>query len=309
MWNRMTNTSVNLSGIDLSSPVILASGILDETPKTLAKVAGFGPGAMVTKSIGSEPREGNVSPVLIETTDGMLNSMGLPNPGIEEFLKEFDEAEDIATPVILSIFGANPEEFATLAQKAQGHGFAGLELNLSCPNAVGVGQEVGQDPDRVKDVTKAVKNVSQVPVFVKLTPNISNIVPLARAAKEGGAEGVVAINTIKGIAIDHKAKCPVLGNVFGGLSGPAIKPVGLRMVWEIFSAGLDFPIIGCGGIIDHKDVLEYILAGAAAVEVGTAVYYKGPEVLKEITQGLADYMGQEGVEDLGELRGLAHRRV
>jgi len=276
----------------------------------LKRIASFGPGAMVTKSVGLEAREGNTSPVLIQTEDGLLNAMGLPNPGIDEFLTEFDEGGAPGAPVVLSIFGKNAKEFALLAGKAQGHSLAGLELNLSCPNATGLGQEIGQDPGRVKEITEAVKKASDLPVWVKLTPNITDIRPLALAAQEGGAEAIVAINTIKAIAIDPIAKCPVLGNVTGGLSGPAIKPVGLRMVYEIYAQeGFDIPIIGCGGINDARDAVEYILAGASAVEVGTALYYKGPEAIQEIVTGLEQYLLQEKVEDINELRGLAHRGV
>jgi dihydroorotate dehydrogenase (NAD+) catalytic subunit len=296
--------------VKFGGPVILASGILDETPKTLSKVATFGPGAVVTKSIGSEARQGNVNPVLIQAGEGLINSMGLPNPGIDEFIAEFDGAEDIGVPVILSIFGKSPEEFAQLAARANGHGFAGLELNLSCPNATGLGQEIGQDPARVRQITADVKAASDLPVWVKLTPNITDIRPLAMAAQEGGADAIVAINTIKAMAIDPYAKCPVIGNIMGGLSGPPIKPVGLRMVWEIYAQeGFDTPIIGCGGIRDFKDVVEYMLAGATAVEVGTALYEHGPGVIGEINKGLEHYLQKEGPQNLSQLVGLAHRRV
>jgi dihydroorotate dehydrogenase (NAD+) catalytic subunit len=232
--------------------------------------------------------------------------MGLPNPGIDQFLEEFS-APKIGVPVILSIFGKNSRDFKILAQKAKGHGFAALELNLSCPNATGLGQEVGGTPSRVRDVTRAVKRVADAPVLVKLTPNTSNIRKLAEGAKAGGADAVVAINTLKAMEIDPYAKCPVLGNVTGGLSGPAIKPVGLRMVYEIYKDGFKTPIIGCGGIMDHKDVISYILAGASAVELGSAVYYHGFGVFKSINENLAKYLKSEGHSSIKDLCGLAHR--
>lgn len=303
----MSSLEVELAGIRLKNPLILASGILDETPETLVRMGHSGVGAVVTKSIGLEPRPGNVSPVLIETDSGLINSMGLPNPGIGAFLEEF-EASKVGVPVILSIFGKTPAEFRTLAKKAKGRGFSAIELNLSCPNAAGLGQEIGLKPNMVKSITAAVKKACDMPVFVKLTPNTSDIKSLALGAKAGKADGIVAINTLKGMDIDPYARCPVLGNVFGGLSGPAIKPVGLRMVWEIRRNGFDVPMIGCGGISDHLDVVRYMLAGATAVEIGSAVYYKGHDVFKEMTAGLSEYLKSEGFKSVSELTGLAHGR-
>lgn len=299
-------TRIELAGIEMKNPMLLASGILDETPATLKRMARNEVGAVVTKSIGPVPRDGNVSPVLLEVPSGLLNSMGLPNPGIDDFVEEFPGQQEIGVPVVLSIFAGTAKEFASIAKETTKVDISAIELNLSCPNATGLGQEIGQDPERITDITKQVKAESNVPVFVKLTPNITDIRPLAMAAQDGGADAIVAINTLKGMAIDARARMPILGNKFGGLSGPAIKPVALRMVYEICSQeGFDTPVIGCGGASTAVDIIEFILAGATAVEVGTAVYDRGVEVFKKLQFELDTFLEEEGIEDINTLRGQA----
>jgi dihydroorotate dehydrogenase (NAD+) catalytic subunit len=226
--------------------------------------------------------------------------MGLPNPGFREFQKEIDVAKTSGVPVVASIFGSSAAEFARIARGLQPDAF---ELNLSCPHAEKYGSELGRYPDLVEAVTGAVKASANVPVWVKLTPNTSDIVELGRAAQSGGADAVVAINTLKAMAIDIETGYPILGNKFGGLSGLAVKPVAVRCVYELAS-NLDIPVIGVGGVSSWEDAAEMMMAGAKAVQVGTALY-RGYEVFKEITYGLSSYLDRKslGLEDLGNMAG------
>jgi dihydroorotate dehydrogenase (NAD+) catalytic subunit len=299
--------SVELCGIKLSNPTILASGILGETAGSLVRVAKGGAGAVVTKSISVKPRAGYPNPTLVECEHGLLNAMGLPNPGIDEFAAEMKEAVKRAgVPVIGSIFGSDATEYVTLAGRMEEFGAAALELNLSCPHAKGYGSELGSEPGTVEEITGAVRGAVDIPVFVKLTPNISSIVELAKAAERGGGDAVVAINTVKGMAIDSRMKKPVLYNKYGGYSGPAIKPIGIRAVYELYDE-LKIPVIGCGGVSNGSDAVEYMLAGARAVEVGSAIYYRGGDALGEIRWEIEEYLKKEGIRNAGELVGAAHR--
>lgn len=274
------------------------------TPELLRRAHKEGAGGVVTKSIGIEPRKGYDNPTVVEVPCGLINAMGLPNPGWKAFLEEF-EKESFDFPVIVSIFGGNPEEFAFLAEKLERVGDA-FELNLSCPHAKGYGLEIGQDPENVYRVVKAVKDVTDKPVIAKLTPNTSDITKLGLAAEKAEADGVSAINTLKAIAIDIYAKRPILSNKFGGYSGPGIKPIALRAVYDLASK-LDIPIIGIGGITTWQDAVEFLLAGASAVQIGTAVYLKGFSVFREIAEGIRKYLEEEGFSSVKEIIGLAQK--
>src|SRR2546422_8581112 len=234
---RMVSVATAIAGLKLRNPTMLASGFLDETGGTLLRVFKAGAGAVVTKSIGPEPRAGNTNPTIVELDVGMLNAMGLPNPGMKDFGPEAKIALDGGAVVIGSVFGKDADEYATVAKALQGYGVQAIELNLSCPHAKGLGTEIAEDPEAVREFTAAVKGKVSLPVMPKLSPNVSDIAEFAQAAEDGGADAIVAINTLKAMAIAPELKTPILANKIGGLSGPAIRPVGGRCGYEIFEAG------------------------------------------------------------------------
>ncbi len=290
-----------VGGLILRNPVMLAAGILGTTGSSLRRAARAGAGCVVTKSVGATPREGHPGPVVVQVEGGLLNAMGLPNPSYKNFQEEIDLARQGGVPVVASIFGDGPEEFAEVASGLDADCF---ELNLSCPHAERYGSEIGCEPSNVEAITRAVKNSVDVPVWVKLTPNVADIVSLGKAAQRGGADAVVAINTLKAMAIDVETGRPILSNRFGGLSGPAIKPVAIRCVFDLFAA-LEVPVIGVGGISSWEDTAEMILAGAQGVQMGTALA-GGYGIFGEITAGLERYLVRKGLT-LMELRGTAGR--
>jgi dihydroorotate dehydrogenase (NAD+) catalytic subunit len=257
---------VNVGGVELANHLLLAAGVLGTTGASLVRMLQLGAGGVVTKSIGPVPKEGHSGPCLVALQDGLLNAMGLPNPS-----KEFvDEIAPLAKkPVIASIFGGTPEEFAEVAGWFSGK-VAAVELNLSCPHAEGYGAAIGSDPALVEACTRAVSRTG-VPTWVKLTPNVTDITAIGRAAEKGGAGAIVAINTVKAMRISTGLGRPVLGNRYGGLSGSAIFPVAVRCVYELYEA-VKCPIIGCGGVATADNVVEMMMAGARAVEIGSAVY-------------------------------------
>jgi len=297
--------AVELAGLKLANPTMLAAGILGMTSLSLKRVTEAGAGAVVTKSIGSKPRSGYDNPTVVQTDCGILNAMGLPNPGIEYFAKEIIEAKTIGCPVIVSLYGFSTDEFANVAKKAADAGADALELNVSCPHVEKTGSEMGQTPELLETVVKAVKNETRVPVFVKLTPNVTDITECAKSAEKGGADAIVAINTVRAMAINAEAMKPILGNTFGGLSGPAMKPIALRCVYEIYEK-VNVPIIGCGGVSNWRDAVEFMLAGARAVQIGTAVAFEGLDVFESVTKGIDAYLETKGFGSVKEIVGLAH---
>jgi dihydroorotate dehydrogenase (NAD+) catalytic subunit len=301
----MIDLKIQIAGVQLKNPLILASGILGETGKTLERIVKSGAGALTTKSIGLEPRAGHKNPTIVELDYGLLNAMGLPNPGIDEYKQELAKVQDCGVPVIGSIFGKNADEFTELAGKMEDYSITAIELNLSCPHASGYGAEIGSDPKLVQDITETVKNKVKIPVFVKLTPNITDIVALGEAATAGGCDALVAINTLKGMAITPELGKPILSNKFGGYSGPGVKPIGLRCVYELADADLGVPIVGVGGIATGKDVAEYLMAGASAVQIGTAVYSHGLEAFSKIESELSEFMTKNNYNSIQQLIGLA----
>jgi dihydroorotate dehydrogenase (NAD+) catalytic subunit len=298
--------TLELAGLKLANPTMLAAGILGMTSLSLKRVAEAGAGAVVTKSVGLKPRKGYANPTVVQVDCGILNAMGLPNPGVEYFAEEIREAKSINCPIIVSVYGFSAEEFVKVAQKAAEAGADALELNVSCPHVEKTGSEIGQDAGLLRTVVRAVKRNIELPVFVKLTPNVTNIVECAKAAESSGADAVVAINTVRGMAINAETTKPILGNRFGGLSGPAIKPVALRCVYEIYSE-VKVPVIGCGGISNWRDAVEFMLAGASAVQIGTAVAFKGLKVFKSINKGIENYLKTNRYESVKEIVGLAHK--
>jgi len=298
----MPSLTVDAGGLTLHSPVMLAAGILGTTGASLRRAAQAGAGGVVTKSIGTVPREGHSGPTVVQVECGLLNAMGLPNPSYKDFQDEIEIARQGGVPVIASIFGSSAEEFAMIARGLDADAF---ELNLSCPHAEKYGSELGRYPDLVESVTGAVKAAANVPVWVKLTPNTADIAELGLAAQRGGADAVVAINTLKAMAIDIETGYPILGNKFGGLSGQAIKPVAVRCVYEL-SSNLEIPVIGVGGVTSWEDAAEMIMAGACAVQVGTALQ-RGYGIFEEIADGLSRYLERKSL-DLAQLRGMTGRR-
>ena len=301
----MPDVSTTVAGLKLRNPTMLASGILDETGGTLLRVFKAGAGAVATKSIGPEPRSGYKNPTVVELDGGLLNAMGLPNPGVEEFGPEAKVALEGGALVIGSVFGKDADEYAMVAKRLASYGVHGIELNLSCPHAKGLGAEIAQSEEAVREFTAAVKAKVNVPVMPKLSPNVSNIARFAQAAEDGGADAVVAINTLKAMAISPELRLPILSNKVGGLSGPAIRPVGVRCVYEIYEA-VDVPIVGVGGIETSRDALEYIMAGASAVQIGTALCTRGLGVFADIVAGLASFLEKQEVESIATLVGAAH---
>ena len=297
---------VKIANLKLKNPTILASGIMGESSGSLIRVAKSGAGALVTKSIGSDARIGYPNPTVVELECGILNSMGLPNPGIEEFGKEIEDIKDIDIPIIGSIFGKDEGEFSMLAKRMEEYGLNALELNLSCPHAKGYGLEIGGDPDLVKSITREVKRNVSIPVFPKISANVRDVVEIGKAVEEGGADGIVAINSVKAMKIDLSTKKPILHNKFGGYSGRGIKPIGVRCVYELASE-LSIPVIGVGGIETGKDAAEYILAGATAVEIGSAIFYRDVDVFRKVCQELEEWMKDNGYESIEDFRGLALR--
>lgn len=288
------------------NPLLLASGIWGESGRSLLGAYDAGAGGVVSKSIGAEPRPGYPNPTVEQYGSwGFLNAMGLPNPGIGEYPEEIRIARAGGAPVVGSIFAPDPEGFAALARAMEPTGVCAIELNLSCPHAKGLGSEIGGDPAMVREVTRAVKAATRLPVWAKLTPNVADPGALAVAAEEGGAEAITAINTVRGLAINADLRRPTLAHGLGGLSGPAIKPVGLACVWQIYER-VKIPIVGVGGIRTGRDVVEYVMAGARAVQIGTAVSTDTVGVFARVQREVEQECQRLGVERLSELVGTAH---
>jgi len=296
-----------LAGLRLANPTMLASGILGYATETLERIVEGGAGAVVTKSVGITPREGYANPTIVQTNCGLINAMGLPNPGIDEFVKEIHEAKNtLNVPLIVSVYGFSTEEYAKVAKKAMNAGADAVELNVSCPHVKETGSEIGQNPKILTEVVEKVKAVVDKPVFVKLSPNVTSIAETAEAAVKAGADAITAINTVKAMAIDTETAMPILSNKIGGLSGPAIKPIAVRCVYEIYEQ-VKVPIVGCGGITNWRDAVEILLAGATAVQIGTAVALKGPNIFKAVNQGINAYLKRKGFRSVDEIVGLSHR--
>lgn len=297
----MIDMSVNIAGIKMKNPVMTASGTYGfgrEYAKfyDLSKLGGI-----VVKGLTLEPREGNKPPRIAETPAGMLNSVGLQNPGIEYFLKEelpFLRSYDVA--VIANIAGNTVEEYCKMTSRIGGS-VDGIELNISCPNVKEGGVAFGTKCESVYNITRRVKELCEVPLIVKLSPNVTDIKEIALAAQEGGADALSLINTLLGMSIDIKTRKPVLANVVGGLSGPAVKPVAVRMVWQVAQA-VNIPVVGMGGISTWQDAVEFMLVGADAVSVGTANFVDAYTPLK-IAEGVKDYVQRNGFKSAGELKG------
>lgn len=302
------------AGVPLKNPTILAAGILGTTGASMTRVIQKGAGGVVTKSIGPVPVYGHANPTMITLnadggkgkTFGYLNAMGLPNPSYGEFNQEIEFVKNTGdAPVIASIFGGDSKDFVAVAEGLMPSKPDAFELNLSCPHAKGYGADIGSQPCHVEEITAAVKNAVGIPVWVKLTPNVANIKDIGLAAQAGGADAVVAINTVRGMAIDIHSGWPVLGNRAGGISGPAVKPVAVKCVYDLYDA-LEIPVIGVGGISCFEDMIEMMMAGASAVQIGSAVY-ENEQIFADIWSGAQQFMKENGYA-FDELIGMAHRR-
>ncbi|MDO9464095.1 MAG: dihydroorotate dehydrogenase [bacterium] len=285
---RQLSLDINIAGIKMKNPIITASGTFGYGLEysQLIDIKKFG--AIVTKTITLEPRIGNPQPRIVEVVGGMLNSIGLQNPGAKVFIEEkLPKLKEYGVPIIANISGSKEAEFVKLADLFKDIGLSGLELNISCPNVEHAGL-FAQDADTTYKLVRKVRKVTSLPLIVKLTPNVTDITLIARAAEDGGADAISLINTLIGMSIDIQTKRPKLANVIGGLSGPAVKPVALRMVYEV-SKKVRIPVIGMGGIMTSDDAIEFLLTGASAVAIGTANFVN-PNTCCEIIEGIKTYM-------------------
>jgi len=295
--------AVNIAGIELKNPIITASGTFNSGKEynqffDIAKL-----GAITVKGVSHEPWEGNPPPRTAETYGGMLNAVGLQNPSAKAFISEdlpFLRSHD--TKVIVNLCGKTVEDYITVAQDFENIDIDLFELNISCPNIKAGGMAMGTDPKMTEEITKTIKKYVKAPLIVKLSPNVTDIVSIAKAAEAGGADGISLINTLLGMKIDVHKRQPVLGNKFGGLSGPAIKPIAVRMVYQVAKA-ISLPIIGMGGITTGEDAIEFIMAGATAVAVGMA-NFSNPMATIEILDGINTYMDRYNIKNINELRGI-----
>jgi len=294
---------LNISELKLKSPLILASGILGVSYSSMKRLIDAGFGAITTKSIGPVRRKGYKNPSIIELHNGsFLNSVGLGNPGIDSFITEIKEIKKFGFPLIVSVFGDTTDSYIDVASKAEKAGANAIEINISCPHAEV--SSIGIDKNLTYSVVKAIKEKITVPLFVKLNPNVTNMGEIAIAAQKGGADGVVAINTLVAMKIDINVKRPVLSHGSGGLSGNAIHPIAVKKIYDLYKV-LKIPIIGCGGVSTYEDAIEFFLAGASAVQIGTALY-QGYGIISEINQGLKKYLKENEFNSISEIKGLAH---
>ena len=297
------NTKVNICGVEMKNPVTTASGTFGSGREFSEFVDLNKLGAVTVKGVASEPWKGNNAPRIAEVYGGMLNSVGLQNPGAEHFinndipfLRQFD------TKIIVNICGHSIEEYCKAAEMLSDSDVDLFELNISCPNVSQGGITFGTVPSMAEKVVSEVKKYCKKPLIVKLTPNVTDITEIAKAAVSGGADGLSLINTLLGMKIDIKRRKPVLFNKVGGFSGPAVKPVAVRMVYQVCKA-VDVPVIGMGGISNYEDAIEFIMAGATAVAVGTA-NFNNPFATVEVVEGIEKYMIENGIKDLSEIRGI-----
>ena len=297
------NTKVTIAGVEWNNPVTVASGTFGSGAEFTDFVDLNRLGAVTTKGVANVPWTGNPTPRVAETYGGMMNAVGLQNPGIDvfcerdiPFLRKYD------TKIIVNVCGRTTEDYIDVVEKLGHEDVDMLEINISCPNVKHGGIAFGQDPKAVEAITKEVKKVAKQPVIMKLSPNVTDITEMAKAAEAGGADALSLINTLTGMQIDVERQKFVLANKTGGLSGPAIKPVAVRMVYQVANA-VKVPIIGMGGIANAKDAMEFILAGATAVSVGTA-NFNNPHTTIDVIEGIEDYMKRHNVEDINSLIGL-----
>ena len=297
------NLSVEIAGIQFQNPVLTASGTFGYGMEYTDFIDLNLLGGIVVKGLSIKPSHGNSPPRMVETASGMLNAIGLQNIGVEVFINEkLPLLKKFNANIIVNFFGDTQDEYVLAAERLNDvTEIAALEMNISCPNVEKGGMTFGTDPKITEELVRKVRKVTSSPLIVKLSPNVTDIVVMAKAAVNGGADALSIINTLLGMAIDIKTRCPILANVTGGLSGPAIKPVALRMVWQVAKA-VDIPIIGIGGIMNAQDALEFIIAGATAVQVGTANFID-PSISVKIIEGIKNYCQKDKIGDIKDLIG------
>ncbi|MEZ6035165.1 MAG: dihydroorotate dehydrogenase [Planctomycetaceae bacterium] len=298
----MTELGVSLNRLKLQNPILVASGTFGYAKEMSAFVDFNQLGGLIPKTVTPQPRPGNPPPRTVETASGMLNSIGLDNDGFDQFVREkLPWLTSLGTAIIVNIAAKTNDEFRQMAHVLQAsQGVAAIELNISCPNVSG-GIDFGTNPDLAAEVVAAVRSECDIPVIAKLTPNVTSVVPIAQAVSHAGADAVSLINTFQGMAVDWKKRRPVLGNVLGGLSGPAIKPLALRIVWQV-SQAVKIPIIGIGGIQSIDDVMEFLLVGATAIQVGTANFYN-PQLASQLVRELPAALQSLGAESVTDIVG------
>jgi len=297
------NLKVNIAGVELKNPVTTASGTFGSGREYGEFVDLNQLGAVTVKGVSSTPWKGNPAPRIAETYGGMLNSVGLQNPGVEEFIKnDIPFLRQYDTKIIVNVAGKSVSEYCEVVERLSHADIDLIELNISCPNVKEGGVTFGTDVKMAHKVTKEVKRYAKQPLIVKLSPNVTDITEIARAVVDGGADGISLINTLLGMAIDIHKRKPILANTVGGFSGPAVKPVALRMVYQVARA-VSVPIIGMGGISTGEDAIEFILAGATAVAVGTA-NFRNPRATIDVLEGIKEYMVRYGIQSLDEIRGM-----
>ncbi|MBR4447176.1 dihydroorotate dehydrogenase [Methanobrevibacter sp.] len=296
----------NICGVEFQNPLMLAAGIMGSNASSMNWILKSGAGGVVSKSFSLNPHPGYVNPTTVAVDGGIINAIGLSNPGVENFKEELKKIERENNVVIASIYGATPDEFSTLVCEVQGL-VDMIELNISCPHAMeGYGASIGQSCDLSHTIVSASKDVAEVPIIAKLTPNVTDITEIAKACEEAGADCLSLINTVgPGMKINIDVAKPVLSNKFGGMSGRAIKPIAISNVYSVYEA-VDIPLIGVGGVYTYEDVVEFIFAGAQAVQIGTAIMDEGVEVFSKINQGLEEFMTEKGYASIDEMVGIAH---
>ena len=301
--HKKISLAVDVGGIRMKNPVIAASGIFGYGEEYRKHFSLKHLGAIITKGISLKPHAGNPPPRLIETAGGMLNAIGLQNIGVTALIEEkIPHLKKQGIPIIVNIFGTTLHEYGEAAKALEGvSGVVGLEINISCPNIKKGGISFGTDPQEVFKVVHTVRKVSSLPIMVKLSPNVTDITSIARSAEEAGADVLSLINTVIGMAVNPETRTPRLANITGGLSGPAIKPIALRMVWEVYNI-VNIPVVGIGGICSAGDALEFIIAGASAIQIGTGQFVN-PHVTREVIAGLKNYLRTNHLASPAELVG------
>ncbi len=294
--------SVNIGGLQLQNPVLTASGTFGYglEYRSFGDISALG--GVVVKGTTLKPRAGNQPQRIVETAAGMLNSIGLENPGVEYFLANYlPQLRDLGVTTIVNVSGNTVDEYCELAERLQQPGVAALELNISCPNVAAGGMAFGTSEAAVHEVVTRVRQSTRLPLIVKLSPNVADIARIAQVAEAAGADAISLINTLLGMAVDPRTRRPILGNIVGGLSGPAIKPVALRMVWQVAQA-VKVPVIGLGGIMTASDALEFLICGASAVQIGAANFVE-PETAWQVIEGISSYLQEQGMASVQELVG------
>lgn len=297
--------SVQIGPINLRNPTMLASGITGISQDIFEKLYSHDIGAVVTKSISVRPMRGYPNPTVVPLGNGTyLNAVGLSNPGVRAFSHEISMNRNV--PIIVSLVGSSETDFPKMISHLDSLNIIGYEINLSCPHVSKMGMEVGDDPEIVSSMVKTIKRHTRKPISVKIGIGRIDVVDMAKTAVDAGAEIITAINTVRAMKIDFQSMVPVLSNRIGGLSGKAIKPIGIRCVYEI-SKRLNVPVIGCGGIFSWEDVIEYLLAGASAVQLGSVLATRNHSLFRKINNELKNYLNKKGLKNIAEVRGLAHR--